>query len=376
MEPAPIEVFFDRILRDPHNRLLRKATSDDRIAIGYMCSYIPEVILSIDRFVPVRIRAPYNDDIPSDDTYLNSMSCSYTRSILEYAMDERYDFLDGWIFSTSCDHMRRLCDNFDFLVKPSFSYLLGIPDKIGEAAVEEFTLELVMLIDTLSSHFDVDITNESLTDAVNRQNKFFELLRSVGDFRKLENPPITGSDFHKLLLATKVAPVDLLLDKVTEYIDFIAKQKGKEGFRARLMLIGGEIDDPEFISLIESEGGLVAADRFCTGSLPGLDPIEVGSGVVKSIAEHTLSKVFCPRLMDEYKNRASYIEEIIEEYQIDGVIISKMRSCESWDAEATLMETLLNEEKVPVLILEREYRVNDEENLRAAIRDFLDRIEK
>ena len=36
------------------------------------------------------------------------------------------------------------------------------------------------------------------------------------------------------------------------------------------MVVGGHLHDPEFIRLIESQGGLVVADRFCTGSIPGL----------------------------------------------------------------------------------------------------------
>ena len=44
--------------------------------------------------------------------------------------------------------------------------------------------------------------------------------------------------------------------------------EAKFPFRARVVLAGSEIDDPEFTKLIESCGGMVVADRYCFGSFP------------------------------------------------------------------------------------------------------------
>ena len=39
------------------------------------------------------------------------------------------------------------------------------------------------------------------------------------------------------------------------------------------MILGGAMDDPRYIEIVEEMGGLVVGDHFCTGSVPGLNPI-------------------------------------------------------------------------------------------------------
>ena len=53
------------------------------------------------------------------------------------------------------------------------------------------------------------------------------------------------------------------------------KPDAKPQFRARVALIGSEIDDPSLTKLIESCGALIVSDRFCFGSVPGREVIEL-----------------------------------------------------------------------------------------------------
>ena len=101
---------FDELVNTPCNRLLEKAIENDDKVIGYTCSYVPEPMISVAGLQPVRMRAPGVAGTPMADSYLSSVSCPYIRSLLEFALEERYDFLDGWVFTASCDHLRRLYD--------------------------------------------------------------------------------------------------------------------------------------------------------------------------------------------------------------------------------------------------------------------------
>ena len=98
---------LDEIMGEPENDQLEKAMANGRIPIGYTCSYVPRVILSVDGLVPVRMRAPGIAGTEIADIYLSKVTCSYARSLLEFAMDDRYAFLGGWVFAASCDHLRR-----------------------------------------------------------------------------------------------------------------------------------------------------------------------------------------------------------------------------------------------------------------------------
>lgn len=364
--------FFSGILTEPLNGLIEEARAGGRVPIGYTCSYVPEPLLSVGRLFPVRMRAPGVTGTETADIYLSSVICSYTRSLLEYAMEDRYDFLGGWVFTSSCDHLRRLYDNLDYLKKPAFNHIIDVPHKMGSSAIDWYVEELRLLAVALSEHFSVDTGPDALADAIAKRNAFLLLLKSIGDLRKREKPGISGTDFHRLLMACQVVPLDSIEAQVREYKDSLMRGEGLSGYRARLLVAGGEIDDPGFIQTIESQGGLVVADRFCTGSLPGLEPVAGGGEPLRSLAENVFAKTSCPRMMESFADRVDYIKYIIDEYRVDGAIIELVKFCDIWGVESSPLQSALREAGIPVLKIDREYRQSGEGQLRTRVQAFLE----
>ena len=68
-------------------------------------------------------------------------------------------------------------------------------------------------------------------------------------------------------------------------------------YRARVVLAGSEIDDPELIRLIEEAGALVVADRFCLGAFPGREEISLkeDEDILTGICRHYMEGGQCPR---------------------------------------------------------------------------------
>ena len=54
-------------------------------------------------------------------------------SLLEFALDDRYDLVKGWVFVPSFAHMQRLADNLNYLKKPAFNHVMDVPRKVNEA---------------------------------------------------------------------------------------------------------------------------------------------------------------------------------------------------------------------------------------------------
>jgi len=370
-----IDTFSD-YLKSPVNTLVRQACDTGRIPIGYSCSFVPEALLMADRLFPVRLTAPGVVGTEIADNYLSSFTCSYVRSILESAVDGRYDPIKGWIFVASCAHMQRLFDNFVYLKKPAFAHVIDVPSKVSENTIAWLVEELRMVADKLSSHFGVDMSDQSIAKAIADWNKFTKVIQAIGDLRKQLNPPITGTEFHTLLMAFLTSPKDLIMPAILDYKTKIEGRKSDTKYRARLMLVGGHLHDPEFINVIESQGGLVVADRFCTGSIPGLLPIEITGDPIRSIAENTFKRTLCPRMMEEFKKRLSTIIKTVKEYKVDGVVIEIVKFCDLWGVDAMPLVMALKEEGIPVLKLEREYRLGSEGQLSTRIQAFLERMDK
>ncbi len=376
MKPPTLPGIFNEIISTPRNALLEQAMGNGSKAIGYTCSYIPEPLISVKGLLPVRMRAPDASSTPMADTYLSGLICTYTRSLLEFALEGQYDFLDGWVFTASCDHLRRLYDNLEYLSKPSFNYIIDLPHLLGDESLEWFIEELDLLARALSSHFDVDTGTEALKEAISRQNKYLCLMESISELRRLRYPPISGTEFHKIIVACMTAPKDMLLDRLREVNNDLTKREGIKDYRARLMILGSQLDDPRYIDTIESTGGLVVADRFCFGCIPGLEPIPEDGDPLRALAEHTLRKISCPRMMAEFKQRVEDVKKTAWEYRADGVVIQAMKFCDTWGVESSLMGEALREAKIPVLRLEREYSLTGEGQLRTRIQAFMESMGK
>lgn len=364
---------FEALLEVPQNDLVGKAVSDGRIPIGYSCSFVPEPLLMADRLFPVRLHATGIAGTEIADNYLSTFVCSYTRSLLEYAFDDRYDLIRGWVFVPSCAHMQRLEDNFKYLKKPEFSHTIDVPRKVTSATIDWMEEELHMLSDRLSSHFQVDMGSASLNKAITTWNDYVKAVRDIGELRKRPEPPLTGEEFHAMVMASLASPKDLILPKIKAFREEAGRREGISGRRARLLLVGGHLHDPEFIRVLESQGGLVVSDRFCTGSIPGLMPVEMNSDdPIRTLAEHVFKKTLCPRMMEDFDLRLQAVIDAVHEYRADGVVIEIIKFCDLWGVDSMPLVTELRQKGIPVLKLEREYRLGGEGQMRTRVQAFIE----
>ncbi len=367
---------LDELLETPQNRLVEQAASEGRIPIGYSCSFVPEALLMADRLFPVRLQAPGIAGTEIADNYLSGFICSYARSLLEFSLDDRYDLIKGFVFVPSCAHMQRLFDNLEYLKKPVFNHILDVPRKVSEATIEWQTEELRLLSGRLESHFGVDMGNASLIKAIDEWNAFSAAIESIGELRKKAEPLITGAEFHRIVMASLTSPKDLIIPYINELRLDLEKRAGRKKYRARLMLVGSHLHDPEFISVIESQGGLIVADRICTGSIPGLTAIEVNGDPIRALAEYTFKKTLCPRMMENFDLRLQNIIDTFKEYKADGVAIEIIKFCDLWGVDSMPMVSALRKEGIPVLKLEREYRLGGEGQLRTRVQAFIESLGK
>ncbi|RPJ24051.1 MAG: 2-hydroxyacyl-CoA dehydratase [Chloroflexi bacterium] len=371
-----IDKWFSKLLDDPCNELIQKAMDEGQIPVGYSCSYVPDVMLSVEGLFPIRMRAPGITGTELADNYLSSVICSYTRSLLEFALDGRYDFLRGCVFAASCDHLRRLYDNLEYLRRPGFSRILDVPHKTGDAAITWYTDELQGFAKALADHFGCDMSTDSLSKAIRENNAFNAILREIGELRRSDHPVMTGTEYHHLVIAANSSPKKTLLPIMEKIRDDLQSRDPLPPYRARLLLVGGHLDDPGYIGIIESQGGLIVEDRLCTGSYPGLQPIPETDDPIAAIARHYLTKTSCPRMMEAFPERAEDIVYLAGKCRADGVVIQILKFCDTWGVEAASFVSYIRDAGIPVLRLERDYRLSGEGQLRTRIQAFIESMGK
>jgi benzoyl-CoA reductase subunit C len=277
----------------------------------------------------------------------------------------------------SCDHVRRMYDHWVRQMKTPFAEILSLPRKAEAPQVEWFRGELAYLRRRIESHYGVEITDDALREAIALHNETRRLLRDLYELRKADAPPITGAEALAVTVASTTMPPALYNECLRELLADVAGAEGIANFRARLLILGSELDDPEYIRIIEDQGGLVVADSLCFGSkIFWNDVDEDGADPLMALAQYYVAdRPAHARMFTEYDRRAAYVRELIDQFRVDGVIFQRLTFCELWGYEQFIMQSDFKEWGVPSLSMDREYQLNATGQLRTRVQAFLEAVE-
>ena len=380
-------IYFENLLQEANNDLVKQATNDGKLAIAYTCYHIPEVLLNLDNCFSVRLRAPRTGSMDIATYYMSSFLCGYSKAILERGIEGGYNFLSALIGSETCSEMNRTYEHFELLnLVPNdkfFVTFVDSPFKIEKHTVKHYANQLrVKVLDKLQEVYGIDTSDEALRKAVEEHNEICRLITEIGEYRKEENPRITGYEFHVLCVATYCCPKYLILDKLRETAEELKTREpdAKKNYRAKIVVVGSEMDDPDFTKLIEDSGALVVADRFCFGSLPGREEIILNDedDVLTQIALHYMKTSQCPRYMSHEKvqGRRDYVKELVDKYHADGVMYEQIKFCEYWGYERALASYVMSGDYcVPTAAVDRQYTASASGQLRTRVQAFVESLE-
>ena len=260
---------------------------------------------------------------------------------------------------------------------------MEIPMKADYNGLDLYVLQCKNhILKPLAENYGIDVSDEAIRKAVAEHNHICELIRAIGDFRKLDNPTITGYEFNVLCLASYVAPKHLIAGKLEETLEELKTREPdpKPWFKARVLVVGSEVDDTDFIKLVEDSGAFVCADRFCYGSLPGRDPIELNDeeDALTQICRQYMYRGECPRYMNTEKmdGRREYVDRMAKEYKADGIIYQQMKFCDPWAYEKMMGSHILRSRYGhPVLSVDRPYAIGSSGQMRTRVQAFMESID-
>jgi len=256
-----------------------------------------------------------------------------------------------------------------------FIRIAEAPRKASDNEAEYFANDLKKTAALISQKYGICMDDEEIRNSIRQHNDFNRLLREISDLRRDEHPRITGSEFHKLMIASLIAPCDMLTDMVRELQDELSSRTGSRDHRARLMVVGPNLDNPVYIEAVEEQGGLVVADRFCFGSLPGLEEIQESGDPYYNLARHYLETCECPRMMNGSQSRIDKLVSRAKEFRVEGIVIETIKFCDMWGYEILTMEKGLRAAGIPVVRIEREYAFTGRGQFMTRIQAFIESIE-
>lgn len=378
---------FENLLQEANNELVQQAKKDGKHCLAYTCYHIPEVLLNLDNCFSTRLRAPRTGSMDIATYYMSSYLCGYSKALVERGIEGGYNHLDALIGSETCSEMNRCYEHFEVLnLVPNEKFFVAIPDapfKVMPHTVKHFKQQLqTKVLDRLHEVYGVDISEQAMRKAVEEHNEVCRLITEIGEYRKEDNPRITGYEFHVINLVSYVCPKYLIIDKLRETAEELKTRvpDAKKNFRAKVVVVGSEIDDPDFTKLFEESGALVVADRYCFGSLPGREEIHLSENgdVLEEIILHYMNTSQCPRYMshDKVQGRKDYVKQLVEEYHAEGVIYEQLKFCEYWGYERALASHIItNDFGIPSVTVDRQYTANASGQLRTRVQAFVESLE-
>jgi benzoyl-CoA reductase subunit C len=365
------EIFQDRV------KIIEEHRKKGKKVIGWVCTYVPEEIIYAAGMLPVRIFGG-REDITLGSAYLYTNICSFVRSLLEEALKGEYR-LDGFVTSSTCDHIRRLYDVWSHYLPTDYNRILSVPSKISPTSLETFREECLLFKEELEATFHMPISQEALSNAIEVYNKTRSLLKRLYELRKRDLPPISGEETLWVVLASMVMPKDKynellekMLDDLERKIDQGKKRKNEE---IRVLIMGSLLDDPEYIRIIESTEGLVVCDDLCSGSRYFWDLVDTAGDPIKNLAYRYLTRAPCPRMFPP-KRRLEHLRAMVERFHVEGIIYECIKFCDLHGGSYPLIKDEFEATGIPVLHLEREYTLAGIGQMKTRVQAFFESIRR
>ncbi len=343
-----------------------------RKRIGWLCSYVPEELIIAAGLEPVRIQGQVKM-VKEADSYISLNTCPYLKNILDSGLQSKFKNMEGIIFTSSCDGMRRLYDIWTHHVPTPLSFMLEIPKNKDEKAIQYFSEQLYGLKTKLEKAFEVNITDNSLGKAIALMNEHRKMITKLFEKQKELPSPHKGSELLALCLEEMTLPKHGAAEKINKFLKQVETPKSLGDKSPRILVIGSVIDKLNLFQMVEAAGASVVAFDTCVGLRHYSGAVEEGQDLIESIARRYLLKPSCPR-MPGFNERMERVEELIRDYLVDGIIYSSMKFCDYGMFELPVIERRLQSRQFPFLFLENDYVWGDEGRLKTRVEAFVEMI--
>jgi len=361
----------------------RELKGQGKRIMGYLCALAPLEMLTAAGFMPFRIKGDVNEPITKADVEMETIVCPFVRSCFDMSLKGKYEFLDGIVIPHACDSICRTYDVWKYTLNLPYFHLINMPHASDDPSLNFYKALLNTFRTSLSKFAGKEISDQSLTQAIQLYNQNRAKVRELYELRKASPPLISGAEVTKLLVAAMGIPVEEASELIGSVIEEV-KQRGSVLAQksARIMVVGAQIDNVAFIDLIEDSGAWMVADDLCPGARELFPYVDATDDPIDGIAERYLRKVYCGRTCRERKGsyqeyteeRFGHIGRSIREFSVDGVVLYIYKYCDPFGFDVPATKSYIESMGTPVLYLEDEYSMSTIGRLRTRIQAFLELI--
>ncbi|MDP8205310.1 MAG: benzoyl-CoA reductase, bzd-type, subunit N [Candidatus Electryonea clarkiae] len=344
---------FEEWYRDRHDYARAWKEKSSGKVFGCFCSYVPEEILVAANILPVRVLGSHE---PQDVTepHLFGMFCPFCRDVLAQGLKGRYEYLDGITLAQSCIHLRQAYRSWEQHVDQPFSYYLPHPMSVqSPAAVPYLREELENYKKAVEEFTGSKITNDDLDRGIRILNENREAMHELYKHRIGPEPKLSGKEAMWVTVSSTWIDKEEHTAEIRRVLKLIEEREMDRECGAKLMFVGSENDDIEFINMVESVGATVVVDDHCTGTRYFWNSTaDDMNDRIEAIAKRYVERPACPSKDHPVRTRFPHILKLAKDFDVQGVILIQQKFCDPHEADMVPLRKYLEENDIPCLFLE------------------------
>lgn len=260
-------------------------------------------------------------------------------------------------------HYGRMTEILEFKGLPI--YKVGVPADFAVGISQQYYRhELREFKKFLENLVGVTLDEDKVRENYAKTNKIHELLRKIDELRKVENPPITFSEFIRLNHYTLRVDYDTSIEALTKIYEKLKDAPGAHAKNApRILMMGRAVAEGDYVvpGIVEAAGGCIACDFLDEAIRPYRTNISLEGDIVDAFAE-ALYDTRDPQCIFQpsWEIRFERLKEYIKEYNIDAILWYQLAFDEIYDMEYTCYSKWLKELNIPIMKLESSYEYSRE----------------
>ena len=343
---------FAKVITNRHQYAQEWKQKNGGKVVGWLCTYVPEEIIYAAGMLPVRILGSHETQDVTD-AYISTIYCPFCRDALAQGLKGRYNYLDGIMHARSCVHIRNTFVNWERHVPIDFAYLMFMPAHVQSPRAKPFlTKEYGDFKEALEKWGGRTISRDDLVRAIETYNTSRKLMKQVYELRKKDNPPITGVEAMAMVISSQLmdkAEHNKLLEQFLKELP--SRDTGRQT-SSRLMLIGSEMDDIEFVRLVEELDATFVIDEHCSGTRYFWDEVILQDDPLAALAARYIDRIPCPPKDWPERRRLPFILKLARDYNVQGVILYQQKFCDPHEFDIPKLKQMFAENNIPTLVLE------------------------
>ena len=348
--------------------------------VGSYCTYFPKELPMAIGAAAVSLCSMSGETIEVAEQDLPKNLCPLIKASYGFAKTDKcpyFYFSDLIVGETTCDGKKKM---YELMSQFKDVYVMQLPqsqDERGRKFWRESCLELKR---KLEEKFGTVITDEAVRQAVHTENSVRRALQRFYGVMKHDPAPITGLELFRVLYgSTFKLDRSSLADELNALTDKIEAEyaAGKRLDKKPRILItgcpmGGATE--KVIEAIENTGGVAVTYENCSGAKAIEREVkEDTDDIYGAIADRYLG-IGCS-VMTPNNNRFKLLDEMIDEYKVDGVVEMVLQACHTYSVESKSVRRFVTHDKeIPYIYIETDYSKTDVGQLNTRLAAFVEML--